>query len=64
LSANSEVSNDTNVLTLYENLLKHNSYLYHKAKKCHFASGSTVYEAEASTEAPQVRGLEKHFLAV
>jgi hypothetical protein len=46
-------------LTLYPNIL-----LYHKVRKCHFASASTVCEAEASAEAPQVRRLAKHFLAV
>jgi hypothetical protein len=36
-------------------------YLYHKAKKCHFASASTVGGAEA----PQVQALAtKHFLAL
>jgi hypothetical protein len=37
-----------------------NSYLYHKARKCYFASASTVCGAEAAL----VRALAKHFLAV
>jgi hypothetical protein len=38
----------------------HNSYLYHKARKCYFASASTVCGEEAAL----VRALAKHFLAV
>jgi hypothetical protein len=38
-----------------------NSYLYHKTRKCHFASTSMVCEAVASAEAPQVRAVAKHF---
>jgi hypothetical protein len=40
------------------------SYLYHKARKCYFASASTVCGTEAPTEAALVRALAKHFLAV
>jgi hypothetical protein len=41
-----------------------NSYLYHKARKCYFASASTVCGAEAPAEAALVRALAKHFLVV
>jgi hypothetical protein len=32
-----------------------NSYLYHKVRKCYFASASTVCRAEAPAEAARVR---------
>jgi hypothetical protein len=41
-------------------LLIYNILLYHKARKCYFASASTVCGAEAAL----VRALAKHFLAV
>jgi hypothetical protein len=41
-----------------------NSYLYQKARKCYFASASTVCGAEAPAEAALVRALAKNFLAV
>jgi hypothetical protein len=46
-------------------VLKHTNAIYHKvSRKCHFASASTVSGAEALAEAPQMRALAKHFLAV
>jgi hypothetical protein len=39
-----------------------NSYLYHKAGKCYFASATTVCGAEAPAEAAVVRANAKHFL--
>jgi hypothetical protein len=37
------------------------SYLYHKARKCHFASASTVCGAEAPTEAHKWEHLQNIF---
>jgi hypothetical protein len=48
----------------YVAIILKNSRLFHKARKCHFASASTVCGAEASAVAPQVQALAKHFLAI
>jgi hypothetical protein len=48
------------VMFMYYYLMK-NSYLYHKARKCHFASASTVCGVEASAEAHKCEHLQNIF---
>jgi hypothetical protein len=47
--------------SMYKILVLQNSYLYHKARKCHFASASTVCGAEASAEAHKCEHLQNIF---